>query len=233
MPYGLRMTKIARSRWVITGAAGNIGSALRAALLELGVDLVSTDILSTAPVGPRDSFVQAALGDLESLVELFVGVDGVIHLGGIADEADFHDLADANIIGTYHVLEAARRSGVPRVVFASSNRLTGMYPSSEHVSPDMPPRPDGFYGVSKVAGEALCRLYADKFGLSTISVRIGSYENRPSSARENVCSSGSAGVVAGAKGTSRSYTIRETTAVECGLKTPAGSLANLASTRYC
>lgn len=184
MPYGLRMTKIARSRWVITGAAGNIGSALRAALLELGVDLVSTDILSTAPVGPRDSFVQAALGDLESLVELFVGVDGVIHLGGIADEADFHDLADANIIGTYHVLEAARRSSVPRVVFASSNRLTGMYPSSEHVSPDMPPRPDGFYGVSKVAGEALCRLYADKFGLSTISVRIGSYENRPSSARE-------------------------------------------------
>ncbi|QXQ11347.1 hypothetical protein [Paeniglutamicibacter sp. Y32M11] len=50
---------------------------------------------------------------------------------------------------------------------------------------------------------------------------------------KNVCSSGSAGVVAGAKGTSRSYTIRETTAVECGLKTPAGSLANLASTRYC
>jgi dTDP-4-dehydrorhamnose reductase len=82
------------------------------------------------------------------------------------------------------VLEAARRAGVPRVVFASSNRLTGMYPAGERVSPDMPPRPDGFYGVAKVAGEALCRLYADKFDISTVSVRIGSYEQRPGSARE-------------------------------------------------
>ena len=105
---------------------------------------MSTDIRSTIPVGPQHSFVQAELGDLESLVGVFGGGDGVIHLGGIADEADLHYLADANIIGTYHVLEAARRAGVPRVVYASSNRLTGMYSSGEHVSPEMPPRPDGF-----------------------------------------------------------------------------------------
>lgn len=178
------MTTIASSRWAITGAAGNIGLALREALTEHHVALVSTDLRSAAPVGPHDTFVQAELGDLEALVEVFAGVDGVIHLGGISDEADFHDLADANIVGTYHVLEAARRAGVPRVLFASSNRLTGMYTAGDHVSPAMPPRPDGFYGVSKVAGEALCRLYADKFGISTISVRIGSYENHPSSARE-------------------------------------------------
>lgn len=175
---------IAGSRWVVTGAAGTIGSALRAALAEEGVELVSTDIRPASPLDPEDSVVTADLGDLESLVELFAGADGVIHLGGIADEADFHDLAEVNIVGTYHVLEAARRSGVPRVVYASSNRLTGMYAAGEHVTPDMPPRPDGFYGVSKVAGEALCRLYADKFGLSTVSVRIGTYEQQPGSARE-------------------------------------------------
>ncbi|XUK60455.1 dTDP-glucose 4,6-dehydratase 2 [Plantibacter sp. RU18] len=142
------------------------------------------DIRSTPPIGLQDTVVIADLAELESLVELFAGADGVIHLGGIADEADFHDLAQVNIIGTYHVLEAARRAKVPRVVYASSNRLTGMYSASEHVSPDMPPRPDGFYGVSKVAGEALCRLYADKFGLSTISLRIGSYEQQAESPRE-------------------------------------------------
>jgi len=65
-----------------------------------------------------------------------------------------------------------------------ANRLTGAYSTGDHVSSEMPPRPDGFYGVSKVAGEALCRLYADKFGLSTISLRIGSHEDRPASARE-------------------------------------------------
>lgn len=175
---------ITGSRWVVTGAAGTIGSALRAALAEQHVDLVSTDIRETTPVGSHDAVAVVDLGDLESLTELFAAADGVIHLGGIADEADFHDLADVNIVGTYHVLEAARRAGVPRVVFASSNRLTGMYPADEHVTPDMPPRPDGFYGVSKVAAEALCRLYADKFGISTVSVRIGTYESRPGSARE-------------------------------------------------
>lgn len=178
------MAEIAGTHWVITGAAGNIGSALRSALLDRQAILVSTDIRAMTPLGPQESVARTDLADLDALVALFDGADGVIHLGGIPDEADFHDLAEVNIVGTYHVLEASRRAGVPRVVYASSNRLTGLYPSGTHVAPDMPPRPDGFYGVSKVAGEALCRLYADKFGISTISLRIGSYEQQPSSARE-------------------------------------------------
>ncbi|WP_422870481.1 NAD-dependent epimerase/dehydratase family protein [Curtobacterium sp. RRHDQ10] len=178
------MSSIAGSRWVITGAAGTIGSALRGALAAEQVLLVSTDLRAVTPVGPDESVAQLDLADLEGLVDLFAGADGVVHLGGIPDEADFHDLAEANVVGTYHVLEAARRAGVPRVVYASSNRLTGSYPAGIHVTPDMPPRPDGFYGVSKVAGEALCRLYADKFGVSTISLRIGSYEEQPAPGRQ-------------------------------------------------
>ncbi|GAB2561941.1 NAD-dependent epimerase/dehydratase family protein [Leucobacter ruminantium] len=175
---------VARSHWAITGAAGGIGRALRAALHDRGVRLTSTDARRFSPLGPDESVALADLDDLDALTELFAGADGVIHLGAIPDEADFHDLATVNVVGTYHVLEAARRAGVPRVVYASSNRVTGMYPASTAVSPEQPPRPDGFYGVSKVAGEALCRLYSDKFGIATVVVRIGSYEERPGSARD-------------------------------------------------
>lgn len=171
-------------QWAVTGAAGNIGRALRAELSAQGVDLVSVDIAESTPVSDSDRTVQSDIRDLAALEAAFVGCAGVVHLGGIPDEADFHDLAAVNIIGTYHVLEAARRAGVRRVVYASSNRVTGFYETDTLVDETMPPRPDGFYGASKVAGEALCRLYADKFGLSVIVMRIGSYEPTPGSARE-------------------------------------------------
>ncbi|WP_209559504.1 NAD(P)-dependent oxidoreductase [Frigoribacterium sp. PvP032] len=193
-------TRLRGARWAVTGAAGRIGVHLRSALHELGVELVSTDVVEVPPVattdasdeGPAtDAAVAAAperrevvdVADLEALTELFAGCDGVVHLGGLSDEADFHDLATVNVVGTYHVLEAARRASVGRVVFASSNRLTGSYDTDTTVDVGMTPRPDGFYGVSKVAGEALCRLYSDKFGLSTIALRIGSYGESPEDTR--------------------------------------------------
>ncbi|MDQ0725690.1 NAD(P)-dependent oxidoreductase [Microbacterium sp. W4I20] len=171
-------------RWAVTGAAGTIGRALRAHLAETSVELVSIDVSEITRVGRSERLVRCDIGDLTGLESAFEGCEGVVHLAGIADEADFHDLAEVNIVGTYHVLEAARRAGVGRVVYASSNRLTGSYPTETLVDEAMPPRPDGFYGVSKVAGEALCRLYTDKFDLSTIALRIGTYEPAPGSARE-------------------------------------------------
>ena len=178
----------------MTGAAGRIGVHLRSALNELGVELVSTDVVDVPPAAGTSSGTGTEpseperretvdVADLEALTELFAGCVGVVHLGGLSDEADFHDLATVNVVGTYHVLEAARRAGVGRVVFASSNRLTGSYDTDTTVDVGMPPRPDGFYGVSKVAGEALCRLYSDKFGLSTIALRIGSWGEAPEDSR--------------------------------------------------
>ncbi|WP_197674602.1 NAD-dependent epimerase/dehydratase family protein [Agrococcus jejuensis] len=178
------MHDIAGTSWAITGAAGTIGRRVRAALRERGVQLRSLDVRDVEPVDADDLVSLVDLDDLPGLERSFAGVDGIVHLGGLADEADFHDLAAVNVVGTYHVLEAARRAGVPTVVYASSNRVTGMYPTTTRVDPEMPPRPDGFYGVSKVAGEALCRLYADKFGVRTIVLRIGSYEAEPTTARE-------------------------------------------------
>jgi uronate dehydrogenase len=165
--------------WVVTGAAGRIGSLLTRDLAPLVGRLILTD---RRPIDSTSCTV-ADLTDLDAIRTIVAGADGVIHLGGIADEADFHDLAEANIVGTFHVLEAARLGGVSRVVYASSNRASGMYPAGTPISPTDEPRPDGLYGVSKVAGEALCRLYAEKFGLTTVALRIGSFEKRPAGLR--------------------------------------------------
>jgi uronate dehydrogenase len=137
------------------------------------------------PVGhEREDSVVADVRDQDAVDAAVTGAHGVVHLAGLADEADFHDLAQVDIVGTYHVFEAARRAGARRVVHASSNRLTGFYATTTLVAPEMPPRPDGLYGVAKVAGEALGRLYADKFGLQVASVRIGSLEERPRDERQ-------------------------------------------------
>jgi nucleoside-diphosphate-sugar epimerase len=168
---------------VLTGAAGTIGSALRRPLRERAGRLRLVDVQPPADPAENEEVVLADIRELDRLTEAFSGASRVIHLAGIPDEADFHELAETNIVGTYHALEASRRNGVGRFVFASSNHVTGFYAVGEHLTPDVPPRPDGFYGVSKVAGEALCRLYHDKFGLAVACLRIGSFEATPSEPR--------------------------------------------------
>jgi dTDP-4-dehydrorhamnose reductase len=91
-----------------------------------------------------------------------------------------------NIIGTRNVYEAAKLFKVKRVVFASSNHVTGAYegfppslhaqPSPALIRPQDPIRPDGNYGVSKAAGEAIARMYYELYGLESVCLRIGSVE---------------------------------------------------------
>ena len=107
-----------------------------------------------------------------------------MHLGAVPDEAPFEQIAGPNLHGAFHVFEACRRAGVKRVVFASSNHATGMYPVGEPLDGHQPPRPDGLYGASKVFGEALGRMYVDRFGLSVVCLRIGSFQPRPRERRE-------------------------------------------------
>lgn len=163
----------------ITGAAGRIGSVLRVALREDFPRVVLVDRQQCEPVSRAEEARQADLRDAKAVLAALEDADAVVHLGGIPDEAPLPELVESNILGTHNVLEAARRHGLRRIVVASTNRVTGFYQVRETVTPEMPVRPDGLYAVSKVAVEALSRMYADKFGLSIVCLRIGSFEDAP------------------------------------------------------
>jgi uronate dehydrogenase len=111
------------------------------------------------------------------------GVDAVVHLGGISTDGPFEPILQANIVGSYHLYEAARQHGVRRVVFASSNHVTGFYRQDEVVSPLTPMRPDGHYGLSKAFGENLARFYFDRYGIESVCLRIGSSFPEPKNRR--------------------------------------------------
>ena len=165
------------STLLITGAAGGVGTLLRPRLSRPDRTLRLLDIAPLSP-GDGEEAVQASVTDLDALTAACAGVDAVLHLGGLSTEHDWPSILDVNIHGTYVVFEAARRAGVPRVVFASSNHAVGFHPDGE--APDLLyPKPDTYYGVSKVAGEALGSLYHDRYGLDVICLRIGSCFERP------------------------------------------------------
>lgn len=170
-------------RVLITGAAGRIGSCLREGLRPLVDELVLTDARVLEPVA-NERFIRADLADRDAMLRLAEGVDAVLHLGAVPTEASFDELVGPNLIGTFNVFEAARLGGVTRVVFASSNHATGFYPVEHRLAGHEPPRPDTLYGVTKTYGEALGRLYVDKFGLEVVCVRIGTFAERPRQRRD-------------------------------------------------
>jgi hypothetical protein len=170
---------------LITGAAGSIGTMLRSRLARPGRVLRLLDLVPlAAPAGPGEEPVTASVTDMAAMTAACAGADAVIHLGGVPTEDAWAPILDVNINGTYTVFEAARRAGVPRVVFASSNHAVGFTPrESFPVTEDARPVPDTYYGVSKAAGEALAALYALRYGMDAICVRILSCFARPLSAR--------------------------------------------------
>jgi uronate dehydrogenase len=168
---------------LLTGAAGRIGSSLRAPLRTAASELRLTDVAPLEPEAPNETVYRADLTDFAAICSAAEGVEAVVHLGAEAGEATFEELAAANLTGCYNVFEAARLAGVKRVVFASSNHATGFYPVDQRLIGDEPTRPDSFYGVTKVYGEALGRLYHDKFGLEVACLRIGTFRERPTEPR--------------------------------------------------
>lgn len=169
---------------LITGARGNIGSVLRPAL-RAGLDeLRLSDLEAPDDLTPPETFVAADLTDKQAVQRAIDGVDAVVHLGAVPNEAPFEQIAGPNLHGAFHVFEACRRAGVERVVYASSNHATGMYRVGEPLDGSQRPRPDGLYGASKAFGEALGSMYADRFGLSVVCLRIGSFRPRPGERRE-------------------------------------------------
>jgi NAD(P)-dependent dehydrogenase (short-subunit alcohol dehydrogenase family) len=173
---------------LITGAAGTIGSMLRHSLAQPDRHLRLLDVAAQSELSADESaeLIVGSFLNLDTMSEACRDVSVVIHLGGLSSGGySWDEYLSVNINGTFVVLEAARRAGVPRVIYASSHHAVGFQPSNTGVTvPDYYyPRPDSFYGVSKVASESLCSLYHDRHGIDAICLRIGSYRTRPTDAR--------------------------------------------------
>ena len=172
---------------LITGGAGLVGSVLTKGLK----DKFNISILDIKKVDGVDSHT-GDISNIESIMPAFKGIDTVVHLAGDRRvHGDWDSILNNNIIGLYNIYEAARLSGVKRVVFASSQHATGGFydvePYSfiekgeyEKLPKDYKPldetcriRPDSFYGASKSFGESMSSYYSDFHDISTINIRIG------------------------------------------------------------
>ena len=161
-------------RLLLTGAAGGLGRELRRRLVAHCAVLRLSDVAALGDAAPREELMAADLADASAVSALLEGVHAVVHMGGVSTEQPWEAILPANIVGTYNLYEAARRHGVRRVVFASSNHVTGFYRQDEVIAAGAAPRPDGLYGLSKAFGEDLAQLYFDRHGIETVSLRIGS-----------------------------------------------------------
>ena len=169
------MTKVA-----LSGASGNVGRILREELPKRGIDLRSAG--GTKPLVPLRDGEEVMHGDLRDpavVDRLLQGVDVLVHMAGTSVERPLPEIIENNLVALVQVYEGARRNGVRRIVFASSNHAFGMYAVDAKLKLDAPARPDGFYGLSKVWGEALARMYWDKHGIEGISLRIGTAMGKP------------------------------------------------------
>lgn len=167
---------------LLTGASGQLGTRLRNWFTAHNRAFLGTDIVAPADGAAVEI---ADLADRAALDRLMAqDISAVVHFGGMANEAGWQTVLEANIMGTYNVFESARKAGVGRVIFASSYHVQGMYRVSEvPIGVEDPLRPDSLYGVSKAFGETLSRLYFDKFGIECLAIRICA-ANDPGSPRD-------------------------------------------------
>lgn len=150
---------------VVTGAAGLVGGLLRPRLARPGRTLRLVDVAPIDDLSDGEQFVQASVTDLDAMERVCTGADLLVHLGGHSSERPWQQILETNIQGGYVVLEAAHRTGVPRVLLGSSLHATGYVRADEAAAePVLQPCPDTYYGVGKVTLEALGSLYADRCG---------------------------------------------------------------------
>jgi uronate dehydrogenase len=162
---------------LITGAAGDVGTHLRRELAGR-YKLRLSDLRPLKPA-KGEKFAHADISNMAHALRITRGVDAIVHLGGYSVEGPWEGILSANIIGCYNVFEAARRNGVKRILFATSNHAVGFYPRKQIIDHCVYIKPDGRYGVSKVFGEALGSAYSDKYGMQVFNIRIGNVNPAP------------------------------------------------------
>ncbi len=164
-----------RERILITGPGGRVGPHI----LPLLRTRFALRLLDAKPLSADsdDEVVQADIRDLESLRNACFGAKAVVHLAAVSDEDDFPTrLLPMNLLGAYNAFEAARESGVRKIIFASTCQTVLNYGEGVWVTTDMPVRPSTVYGCTKVFGEALGRHYSDRHGISVICLRIAWFQ---------------------------------------------------------
>jgi uronate dehydrogenase len=158
---------------LVTGSAGRVGQAAVRELKTRGHYVRGFDLASTPGV---DDFVASDISDVAAINRAMKGIDTLIHLAAVPDDDDFlTQLLPNNVIGVYHVFEAARQAGVKRLILGSSGqvvwyqRFTGPLP----IGVDAQPTPRAWYAVGKVFLEAAGRSYSELYGMSVIAARLG------------------------------------------------------------
>lgn len=172
---------------LLLGAAGGIGSTIRQGLAGRYALMRLADVVPLDPAGAGEETLTVDLLNLPGLAAAMTDIDCVVHMAGVPVEPEtnaWEQVLPANIVGVHNLFEAARIAGVKRVLFASSHHAAGFHRRETPTVETLVPRPDSYYGVSKVFGEAMGRFYADKFGLQVLSLRIGAYRERPCDPRQ-------------------------------------------------
>ena len=169
---------------LVTGAAGSIGRVVTVGLADRGHTVVGLDLVPQ-PDGGDGGWYTVDCTDPDAVAAVFdeESFEAVVHLAGHPDEANLPDSLSSHVVTTAALLDAMVEHHVRRFVYASSNHAVGRTPRRELVGMDVRPRPDTFYGVGKVAAEALMSLYADRYGIDAVACRIGSFRERPESVR--------------------------------------------------
>jgi len=168
---------------LITGAAGRLGTELRRGLAPLARKLRLASRNGITDLAANEESVAFDLSDADAVMAAAEGCDAIVHFGGAPNEKPWQEILDSNIRGSYHIYEAARKHGIRRVVYASSVHAIGFHRLEDHIDTNAPHRPDGLYGLSKCFVEDLGRLYWDKFGIETVSLRIFSSFPEPADRR--------------------------------------------------
>ncbi len=120
-----------------------------------------------------DEIIVGDVRDFDALRTACKGVQVMIHLAAISDEADFHSkLLPVNLGGVYNAFEAARQSSLKKVVFASTGQTILNYGKETRVTTDMPARPSTVYACTKLFGEALARYYSEAHGMAMLCIRL-------------------------------------------------------------
>ena len=163
---------------LLTGAAGNIGTSLQH---ELDNDYEFRCIDRRNVLQSKD-FRRVDITNFKAVLKVMGGVDAVIHLAANPEiNQPWEDVYTSGIGGTRNIFEAARQAGVKKIIYASTNYVSGWreVEQESHITPEMPVRPNSLYAVGKAFGEALGQYFSDRYGMSVICLRIGWFKTEP------------------------------------------------------